>query len=240
MGARNIKYSQWPKERLLMRNARRLIRPEVGQFCYVFLSSLLILVIACVCPAASQTGPLPPSQIVLGPVVRGQSFSFLKPPLQGTSVPSITNGFEADTFLGGLNTPTTRSFPYSTSSPAAVVLTTAPTQFWRFYAPNDPMAPSNQAGSFIVGSNEVRGLTPAQIRDVLALPYTPTMQTIVEVPAGTCLLIGTAGPILNSATAKPLGVWGHGGGVQDYVIGKQQSRPCLHRRRRGAITGRHL
>jgi hypothetical protein len=76
-----------------------------------------------------------------------------------------------------------------------VVLTTAPTQFVRFFAPNDPISSSKQVGSFIVGSNEVRGLTPAQIRNVLALPATPTMQTIVQVPAGTCLLIGTAGPI---------------------------------------------
>ena len=50
------------------------------------------------------------------------------------------------------------------------------------------------------------------------------MQTIVEVPAGTCLLIGTAGPILNAAPpATPTGVWGHGGAVQDYVIGQQRN-----------------
>ncbi len=187
-------------------------------------TAVILLAVGNTPKVQAQTGPLPPGEIVVGPIVRGQSFSFLTPPLQGTSVPSITNGFDADTFLDGLNTPTTRSFPYSTSSSAAVVLTTAPTQYWRFYAPNDPVSPSGQKGSFLVGSNEVRGLTPAQIRDVLALPATPTMQTIVEVPAGTCLLIGTAGPILNAAPpATPTGVWGHGGAVQDYVIGQQRN-----------------
>ncbi len=146
----------------------------------------------------------------------------LKPP--GSVVPPISSGFDANVFMDFMNTPTTRSFVDSKSSAAAVVLTTAPTQFWRFYAPNDPIQPGAQTGSFIAGSNAVRGLTPAQIRDVLALPYTPTMQTIVEVPAGTCLLIGTAGAILNSASVKPLGVWGHGGAVQYYLIGRQQDQ----------------
>ena len=187
-------------------------------------AAVILLAVGNTAKVQAQTGPLPPGEIVVGSIVRGQSFSFLSPPLQGTSVPSITNGFDADTFLDGFNTPTTRSFPYSTSSSAAVVLTTAPTQYWRFYAPNDPVSPSGQKGSFLVGSNEVRGLTPAQIRDVLALPATPTMQTIVEVPAGTCLLIGTAGPILNAAPpATPTGVWGHGGAVQDYLIGQQRN-----------------
>jgi uncharacterized protein with beta-barrel porin domain len=92
----------------------------------------------------------------------------------------------------------------------------------RVYAPNDPVSPSGQTGSFIFGSNAVRGLTPQQIRDVLALPNVPTMQTIVQVPAGTCLLFGTAGPILNS-TVPPVGVWGRGGAVQQYVIGQQRN-----------------
>ncbi len=217
MGTRNIKYLRRPRRQVFAETARRRLRPKVGQLCWV---SLLILTIGCVRPAASQTGPLPPGQIVLGPVVRGQSFVSVGQ--QGTSVPSIANGVDANNFLDGLITPSTRSFRNSTSSPAAAVLTAVPTQFVRFFAPNDPISPSRQQGSFIVGSNAVRGLTPQQIRDVLALPVTPTMQTIVQVPAGTCLLFGTAGPILNS-TVPPVGVWGRGGAVQEYIIGQQRN-----------------
>jgi len=166
-------------------------------------------------PALAQTGPLPPGEIVVGPVARGQSFTSVGQ--QGTTFPSIANGIDANGYLGRLITPTTLSFVNSAASPAVAILTTAPTQYVRFYAPGS----SNQAGSFIVGSNQVRGLTAAQIRDVLALPFVPTMQTVVRLPAGTCLLVGTAGPILTPPT-----MWGNGGAVQDYLIGRSTNGGC--------------
>ena len=84
--------------------------------------------------------------------------------------------------------------------------TTAPTQYVRFYT----QGVTSQQGAFLVGSNEVRGLTPAQILNLLALPYMPDMLTLVQAPAGTCLLIGPAGPL-----------FGHdGGAVQEFLIGK--------------------
>ncbi len=137
-------------------------------------------------------------------------------------MPSISNGVDANNFLDGLITPSTLSFVNSTSSSAVVVLTSAPIQLMRVYAPNAPVSPSGQTGSFLFGSNAIRGLTPEQIRDVLALPNVPTMQTIVEVPAGTCLMFGTAGPVLNSSV-PPTGVGGRGGAVQQYVIGQQKN-----------------
>ena len=166
-------------------------------------------------PALAQTGPLPPGVIVVGPVARGQSFASAGQ--QGTTVPSIANGIDANSFLGPLITPTTLPFVNSAASSAVATLTTAPTQYVRFYAPGS----SNQAGSFLVGSNQVRGLTPAQLRDVLALPVLPTMQTVVQLPAGTCLLIGTAGSILTPPT-----VWGNGGAVQAYLIGRSPNGGC--------------
>jgi outer membrane autotransporter protein len=133
-------------------------------------------------------------------------------------VPSITNGVEANNFLlTRINTPTTLSFINATTSQAVAILTTAPVQYVRFYAP----PASNQAGAFIVPSNQVRGLTAAQIRDVLALPFVPTMQTLVQVPAGSCLVIGTAGPILT-----PPNVWGNGGAVQVYLVGRNVAGGC--------------
>ena len=67
-----------------------------------------------------------------------------------------------------------------------------------------------QQGAFLVGSNEVRGLTPAQILNLLALPNMPDMLTLVQVPAGSCLLIGPAGPLFGR----------DGGAVQEFLIGK--------------------
>ena len=166
-------------------------------------------------PAFAQTGPLPPGQIVDGPVVRGQSFASVGQ--QGTTVPSIGNGLDANDFLGPLITPTTLPFVNSAASSAIVTLTTAPTQYVRFYTPGS----SSQAGSFVVSSNQVRGLTPVQIRDLLALPVLPTMQTLVQLPAGTCLMIGTAGAILTPPT-----VWGNGGAVQTYLIGRSANGGC--------------
>ncbi|WP_315705142.1 MULTISPECIES: autotransporter domain-containing protein [unclassified Bradyrhizobium] len=203
---------QWPAGPIVDRTVRRRL-----QLCLMFLCLVVIQTVAGIRPAASQIGTLPPGQIVFGPVVRGQSFFRLG--LQGTAVPEIINGYEANNFLDGLITPSTLSFVNTTGSQAAVVLTAVPTQFVRFYAPN---AGIGQIGNFIVGTNAVRGLTPEQIRDLLALPAVPTMQTLVQVPAGTCLLFGTAGAILNSQ-APPLGVWGHGGAVQEYIIGQQQN-----------------
>ncbi|MGE5158489.1 MAG: autotransporter domain-containing protein [Gemmatimonas sp.] len=202
----------WPAGQIVGRTARRRLL-----LCLMSVCLALVQTVAGIRQAASQTGPLPPGQIVSGPVVRGQSF--FKLGLQGTAVPEIINGFEANNFLDGLITPSTLSFVNTAGSQAAVVLTAVPTQFVRFYAPN---AGIGQIGNFIVGTNAVRGLTPDQIRNVLALPAVPTMQTLVQVPAGTCLLFGTAGPILNSQV-PPLGVWGRGGAVQEYIIGQQRN-----------------
>lgn len=192
----------------------------------LFLSSVLLLAIALVDEALAQSAdglPLPPGQIIVGPVFRGANFTG-KNPGPGSSVPSIANGVDANIFVE--TSAPTLSFVNSTSSPAAVVLTTAPTQYVRFYLPGFNSAP----GAFLVGSNAVRGLTPEQIRDVLALPVTPTMETIVLLPAGTCLLVGTAGPILGNFPANPPaiptpGPWGRGGAVQEYLIGSSQGGP---------------
>jgi outer membrane autotransporter protein len=175
-------------------------------------------------PAEAQTGPLPPGQIIVGPIARGMSFPSTTPGPpdgRGTTVPQITNGAEADIYLQTqVNGPSTKSFVDSASSPAVAILTTAPVQYVRFYSPG-----TNQAGAFLVPSYVVRGLTAAQVKDVLALPFMPATQTVVQVPAGSCLIIGTAGPILNALT-PPLGVWGNGGAVQIYLVGKNVGGSC--------------
>ena len=154
--------------------------------------------------------PLPPGQIIVGPVYRGLPFSGSNCPpgsmtsCVGTSVPSITTGVNADAYLF----PKYSDPPFTPGAAALVVQTTAPTQYVRFYLPGT----SGAVGSFIVGSNEVRGLTAAQIQSALALPYTPTMETLVQVPAGTCLLVGPANPLFGQP----------GGAVQEFLVGKSQ------------------
>ena len=56
----------------------------------------------------------------------------------------------------------------------------------------------------------IRGLTPAQIKDVLALPNLPSMITIVTVPAGTCVLVAQGAAVPG---------FGSGGTAQEYAAG---------------------
>lgn len=169
-------------------------------------------------PAPAQSGaqlPLPPGEIIVGPVFRRN----------GTSVPSITTGFDANAYI--FSVPPTQSFV--NSAQAVVVRTTVPTQYVRFYT----AGVTNPVGGFIAGSNAVRGLTPAQIRDVLALPYQPDSMTIVKVPAGTCILVGPAAPILGNFPANPPaiptpGPWGRGGPVQEDLIGVSANPGCAN------------
>ncbi len=148
---------------------------------------------------ASSGLPLPPGDIITGPIFRRD----------GTTVPSISTGADANAYLN-LQPPTDSFTP---STPALVVRTTAPTQYVRVYT----QGVTDPAGGFIAGSNAIRGLDAAQIRDVLALPYLPDSLTIVEVPAGTCMIVGQAAPILGNFAANPAlgiptpGPWGHGG-----------------------------
>ena len=171
--------------------------------------------------------PLPPGQIVTGPIAYGQSlWNKDCPPgqtvtkCQGQVYPSITNGHDADTYLLPYTWPSTTTPPFvnSTLAAVAVVWTSTPTQYVRFYD-----ATSSPAGSWVVPSNQVRGLTAEQIKDVLALPTTPTMQTIALLPAHTCMILGQAGPITNSQQVQPSGFWGNGGAIQGYLTGQSQA-----------------
>lgn len=180
--------------------------------------------------ASAQTlpfWPLPRGQIVTGPIVRGQTFTSGNPPpncpknsttpCRGTTYPSISNGHDANQYiLPAIDyNETTLPFIDSTSAPAAVVWTYVPTQWVRFYT-------TSALGPWVAPSNQVRGLTPWEVREVLALPQVPTMEEIVVAPAQTCILAGQAGPITNAQNVSPPsapGYWGRGGAVQDYLIG---------------------
>jgi hypothetical protein len=164
--------------------------------------------------SAAQTGlVLPPGTIVEGTVYNND----------GTSVASVTTGADANTLIH--STPPTASFVAGDS--AAVVITSAPTTYVRVYT--EGVTQPNRA--FIAGSNVIRGLSPEEIKDVLALPYVPDMLTIVAVPAGTCVMTGTGAAINGDFPANPpaipvAGPWGNGGAAQSYLIGTSSDPNC--------------
>ncbi len=104
--------------------------------------------------------------------------------------------------------------PFDTHYGVSEVQPTKAMYFVRAYTePN-----SGPLGSFIVRASVVRGLTPQQIRNVLALPDIPTKIVYVKVPAGAQygLWTGIAAPIMS-----PGHEWGFGGGEQTKIIGKE-------------------
>jgi outer membrane autotransporter protein len=156
---------------------------------------------------------VPDGQVVSGPVFRRN----------GSTVPSITTGADANTYI--FSTPPTASF--LPNSPATVVLTSVPTLYARVYA----QGITNPVGGFIAPANTIRGLDVHRIRDVLALPFLPDSLTLVQVPAGTCILFGTAAPITGNFPANPpaiptAGPWGRGGVLQGTLIGLTSSPNC--------------
>lgn len=104
--------------------------------------------------------------------------------------------------------------PFDTRYSVSEVQPSAPMYFVRVYTePN-----SGPLGSFIVRASLVRGLTPEQIRDILALPELPQKIDHVKVPGlgKYALWTGIAGKIMS-----PGHEWGNGGGLQTKIIGKE-------------------
>jgi hypothetical protein len=69
--------------------------------------------------------------------------------------------------------------PFETITDVTTINTTVPLYFVRFYNPTDTANPSSAVGSWIMRAAAVRGLTPAQVRDIFALPSMPTHMTMV-------------------------------------------------------------
>lgn len=157
--------------------------------------------------------PLPPGEIINGRIYRRD----------GSFVHAITNGKEGNEYVGAV----APALSFVGRKSAAVVRTTEETQYVRFYTPGQTGA----VGSWIAGTNAVRGLTAKQVKDVLALPFMPTAYTFVRVPAGTCLLAAHGAAILGHFPADPPdipapGPWGHGGTPQYYIVGQSNKAHC--------------
>jgi len=95
--------------------------------------------------------------------------------------------------------------PWDTGTSVTSIKTTVPQLFIRFYNPTAAQNSSRQEGSWIMRTSTVRGLNAQQIRDLFALPNTPTMMTLGLSSTGASLYTGIAGTIAG---------WGTGGGQQ--------------------------
>ncbi|HVZ10021.1 autotransporter outer membrane beta-barrel domain-containing protein [Rhodopila sp.] len=167
--------------------------------------------------AHSQTTPFPPGQVVIGPI--GNT--------DGPTLPALTTGADANLYTGSVEG------GFVPNAPAQVVRTSVPTQFVRFYKQNNDLTLGPAVGSWIATSNSVRGLTAAQVKNILALPDLPTSVAIVRVPAGTCILGGPGNPALGNFPADPPAVptpgpWGAAGAPQYYIVGQTTTPDCVN------------
>jgi hypothetical protein len=89
--------------------------------------------------------------------------------------------------------------PYAKGTVARDVVTNEEAKFVRVHGE------TNQARSWMMREEEIRGLSPGQIQEKFALPEPPSYVSDVNVPAGTKIRVGTVGAQEG---------WGSGGGVQ--------------------------
>jgi hypothetical protein len=68
----------------------------------------------------------------------------------------------------------------------------------------------NVKGSWFTTADEIKGLTPAQIKDKLSLSYEPTHITPATIRQGATVRVGSAAPVKNFGT--------QGGGFQLQVL----------------------
>ncbi len=133
----------------------------------LLLASLFLLAMGLAEEALAQSDlPLPPGEIISGPIFRRN----------GTFVPEIDTGANANSYLN-IGPPTE---PFTPPAEANVVRTSVPTQYVRAYTDGV----TSPIGSFLAGSNAIRGLNAEQIRDVLALPYLPELAHHRSGPGG--------------------------------------------------------
>jgi outer membrane autotransporter protein len=147
-------------------------------------------------------------------------FAPTTPPNPDPSVVAPTNAAEEVNYICAQWDPEEKNYtaPFTTTTPITEIIITQPQRFVRLFT--NP--PSGTNGPWIMRSNYVRGLTPAQLQDVFALAYIPQEIVNVEIPASPdpvtgknyALWTGIAAPIRHPPDAD----WGDGGSVQNRFI----------------------
>lgn len=102
---------------------------------------------------------------------------------------------------------TPATYPFDASTDVTKIQTSQMLYFVRVY---NEASGSYPVGSWIMRASQARGLTPAQIRNIQALPALPAKFTLVKVPAGIIMYTGVAAPIAG---------WGDGGATQSKMMG---------------------
>ena len=100
--------------------------------------------------------------------------------------------------------------PYKQGTIVKEIELTRNTIFVRVYD-NAPDG-SGMYGSWLMKAEDIRGLTPSEIKDKFALPNIPKYVCDVELEAGTHIRMGEV---------NPLDGWGSGGGTQYDLIGQR-------------------
>jgi len=173
----------------------------------VFLIALLAAPAFIPGPAAAQVSPVPPGLVL--PV--GATLKIWESGATDFSQAGTVNRILAYKNSYFSDPPQTYYAPFPANQGIPAIMPSQPLYFVRMYAPS---ANINQVGGWVMRADQVRGLTPQQIRDRFALPAVPTMITEVVVPPNVAALwTGYAGPILNP-------YWGQGGGQQTYIMSK--------------------
>lgn len=102
---------------------------------------------------------------------------------------------------------TPATYPFDLRTNVTSIQTSQMLYFVRVY---DEASGSRPVGSWIMRASQARGLTPAQIRNIQALPAQPSHFTYVKVPSGIVMYTGVAGAIEG---------WGDGGATQSKMVG---------------------
>jgi len=109
----------------------------------------------------------------------------------------------------GRATNTTR--PFTSGTTVYEIRTTRDLVMVRTYLRDPSRLKDGAVGGWLMSPASLRGISPAQVKDIFALPALNDYLTTVKVPAGTILRIGSAGPIVG---------WGDGGGQQILLVSR--------------------
>jgi len=171
----------------------------------VFLIALLTATAFFPGPAVAQVSPVPPGLVLpIGTTIKIWESGATDFTQAGTvnRILAYKNGYFSEV-------PQPYYAPFPANQGVPEIMPSQPLYFVRMYA---PAAGINQVGGWVMRADQLRGLTPQQIRDRFALPAVPTMITYVVVPPNVAALwTGYAGPISG---------WGQGGGQQSYIMSK--------------------
>lgn len=106
--------------------------------------------------------------------------------------------------------------PYAKDKEVKHIELTEDTTFVRVYGGD--VNGLGRYGTWMMKEEDLKGLSPQEIKDKFSLPEVPVNMVDVEVKAGTKLRMGEAAPIEE---------WGNGGGIQFDTIGKRLGKDCF-------------